>query len=99
MNKRNQRIEAFINSLETVESDGCQSILLTTDMCAIGGDVEGANVGKCTNTSDSCGGSTNIGECTNTAASCVKASNSGSCVIKDPAPGIETNLITSNCGQ
>ena len=84
MSTRKQRIEAFINSLETVESDGCKSILLTTDMSAIGG----ANTLECSNESQNlCGDTTNTGICTNTVASCAKANNTGNCKIKDPAPG------------
>mgnify|MGYP007007443338 CR=1 FL=1 len=95
MNKRNQRIEAFINSLETVESDGCQSILLTTDMGAVGG----ANPGTCTNRAKACGKTTNSGVCTNFVDACVDANNTGDCRLEEIAPGIETNTTLPTCGK
>ncbi len=94
MSTRKQRIEAFINSLETVEADGSQSFLLTTDMSAIGGD----NTKKCTNESQNlCGGTANSGECTNTVASCATADNSGACLIKDPETKPVTPITNFGC--
>ncbi len=81
MKTREQRIEAFINSLETVESAGCQSFLLTTDMSAIGGD----NIKYCENASlDACG-KTNDGECHNAVGYCGNAKNVGKCYNTDIA--------------
>ena len=86
MKTREQRIEAFINSLETVESDGCQSFLLTTDMSAIGGD----NIGTCNNSSaEDCGG-TNDGTCNNAPSYCKGATNKGKCNNKE----IETGPVS-----
>ena len=98
MNKRNQRIEAFINSLETVESDGCQSILLTTDMGAVGG---GNNGGHCVNSVPENCNVTNGGNCENYNGICRKSTNKGSCKNYDAGvqPGIETNSATLTCGK
>ena len=86
MKTREQRIEAFINSLETVESDGCQSFLLTTDMSAIGGD----NGGNCRNSDTaSCSGVANQGNCKNFQSSCGGANNALACENK---PGLDPSL-------
>lgn len=81
MSTRKQRIEAFINTLETTETDGTQSFLLTTDMSAIGGD----NVKYCENASlDACC-TTNDGECHNAVGYCGTAKNVGKCYNKEIA--------------
>ena len=78
MTARNKRIEAFINSLETVESDGCQSILLSTDMCVLGGGTEDKtfNSGDCSN-SGGCSNTENGGACKNYDQACVGSTNRG----------------------
>lgn len=95
MNKRNQRIEAFINSLETVGADDSQSFLLTTDMSAIGG----ANTLECSNKAKACGKTSNSGVCTNYVDACVDANNTGNCKLEEIAPGIETNTTLPTCGK
>ena len=79
MKTREQRIEAFINSLETVESDGTQSFLLPTGQGLLA-EQAASNGGNCDNTSESaCAGSSNAGDCTNSKGSCAGSSNAGEC--------------------
>ena len=99
MKLRAQRIEAFINSLETVEMPGeSKSILLSNpDMDLLGGANTPCNSKKCDNgNAESCSGKNK--ECVNYKGLC-GASDNEKCLNKEPAPGIETNLIISNCGQ
>ncbi len=96
MMSRNKRIEEFINSLETVESDGCKSILLTTDIGAIGGSE---NAKACINRVKACGKTTNKSTCVNYVEECKGAENSGYCKQDKLEPEIETNAIFSTCGE
>ncbi len=97
MKGRNQRIEEFINSLEAFESEDCQSILLATDMGAVGG---GNNGGSCKNSVPENCNVTNGGNCENYNGICMKSTNKGSCINYDTGvqPGVGTNN-TYPCGK
>ena len=83
MKTREQRIEAFINSLETVETDGIQSILLSSDMCVLGGGTDDkiVNSGDCSN-SGGCSNTENGGACQNYDQACGGSTNRGACSNK-----------------
>ncbi len=96
MMARNKRIEEFINSLEAVETDGLQSILLSTEMGAMGGSE---NAAACANKSKACGKTTNKGTCVNYVEECKGAENSGYCRQEKLEPVIETNVTFPTCGK
>ena len=78
MDARNKRIEAFINSLETVEEDGHQSILLSSDMSILGGGGTTTNKEECRN-SAGCGNAVNELGCTNYDKACDGSVNAKRC--------------------
>ena len=96
MMARNKRIEKFINSLEAVEADGHQSILLSTEMGAMDGTE---NAKACINQAKACGETTNKSACMNYVEECKGAKNSGYCKQVELVPEIETNAIFPTCGK
>lgn len=89
MNKKSNRIAAFIESLPMESSIGdCQSTLLSTNMEFIGGD----NGSNCINELyDQCNKADNKGNCQNYNSACAKSTNRGSCINStgerfDPEP-------------
>lgn len=99
MDKRNQRIESFINSLETVEMDGgCQAVVLGTDLNMLGGGApKRQNGGDCKNSDAGCYNATNNGNCSNYESKCGSSSNKGACE-NTPAKDkdIQTGPVVAN---
>ena len=92
MDKRTNRIAAFIESLPMDKSvNGTQSVLL----CAETAFGEGINEGNCYNSfKEQCKGATNTGTCKNMNGTCGDSSNGNSCQTFDK---INTNYNILTC--